>query len=332
MTKPISISIPKCFIALLLCVLLTACDGGIFGTGDGSNGGFIPDGTADSPVDVIPPLEQETPATTPPETPVQPTDPVGEPPTNATDEAAPPSVAPISDLDTTESITDFDPVVDVTVSSAASTSFSNSIVVTAEGIPELQFINLTGTSVGIFPDSDVASASIAATSSTSFIDNGEVPVNTSMLLIDAINSAGERSTLVTIDPATLATGSRTLVVLRRLQPTADIIVLPFATGVVDDDQVAVRIVSAALIGDPEVPSTFTLESTFDPIAATTFDPVTFSQPVTDYLLFNTGSFTLTDSAARFSDLALDLELPGAVVTIVLDPSLPDQHVILVDNP
>ena len=339
--------------AWLLCGFLIGCDGGIFGTGDGSGGGLIVENADVGIVDETPsipgtsleiPAEADNGADSPEVDSVNDTDapaaaPIAEPDTPA---ASPPDQSTV-DTVTIDSIELFNAQTDITVSSGANASFTNAFVVNSDNSTQLQFLNLTGTSVGVFASNDPSAIGIALTSDSVLFDSGEVPEATGALLIDAINDSGERTTLTTLDPIILTEGSTSLVILRRLQPTTDIVVLPLASGAVAQDQVAVRFVSAALIADPLTPSTLTLESSVaidptlpegpdQPLFSLTFQPVTFENPVTSYQLIGAQNVALNDDAGRYTDVSIDLDLPGSVITVVLDPSLPNQHVVLIDSP
>lgn len=357
MTKPSIKPLLKTLGAWLLCSLIIGCDGGIFGTGDGSNDSFILEGTGSDPtVDGpgIPATDSEAPAAEPGDAPDN--EPGDSPDNVQVDESVdapvdgptPPSVtpsetpvdapdeAPVTTVDSANSITDFDANTDVTVASGPSASFVNTFVVAVDNTTQVQLLNLTSEAVSVFTNPDTDATAIAVTSQSNFVAEGVVSEDTTTLLIDAVNDAGVRTTLTTINPTELATGSRTTIILRGLEPAVETIILPAATATLASDQVALRIVSAALIGDPLTPSNFTLESvttteTTQTQDAITFESVTFASPVTNYQLVNTGTFILNDDAARYTELAIDLNLPGAVVTVVLDPSLPNQHIVLIDN-
>lgn len=324
-------SLLKMLVTLLLSIIIIGCDGGIFGTGDGGElGSVIADSEVpgvDSPLPTVDP-ENSNDADAPDDQ---------QPPAVVTPPAATPSEeTPTEELD---SVIEFAPQTDLTVSSGPTASFMNPFLVTADSSTELQFVNLTGLTVGVFSSADPSASAIAFTPLATTIANGDVAVNTSTLFIDLVNTAGARTNLTTVNPVELTTGSRTLIILRRVVPTVDIIILPFTTGTLDPGEAAVRIVSAALIGDPLTPSTFTLQQTPSlgfisgtPITVQ-FDPVTFSSPVTEYMIVSENIVTLNDTAARYIDLLIDFnDLGGEVVTVVLDPSLPNQHLVLIDNP
>ena len=316
MTKKLKHSFLTAFYAGLICSVIISCDGGIFGTGDGSSDGLIVEGTGSVPsIDGVP-----QPEATPTEPPL-----VEQPEESAVNG------------ESTNLVTEFNPETDVTVSFGISTSFSNDSIVSNNPTAQLQFVNLTNTAVGVFSNSDSESDAVVLTSSESSFDEGFVPLNTTALLIDAVNDVGERTSLTSINPVTLANGSRSLIVLRRLEPTVDIIVLPIGSGTVEANQVAVRFISSALIGDPIEPSTFTLQTTPTQsdglsVTTTTFEPITFANPVTSYRSIPAGIARLNDSAARYVDLTLDLNVPGSIITVILDPSLPNQHLVLIDSP
>lgn len=317
-------------LAVLLSISLVGCDGGIFGTGDGSSSDSLIDIPISADSDLATDDLQEGTMDETPEGPESNSDSI---PAAAPDES--------EDADGNSAVTGddaglfgFSASTDVAISNGTTIGFTNDVVVNDNSDAGLSVINLSNVSISAFTSTDANALPIAATTVTEVQANGDLPSSTDRVLIDSIDNTGQRASLALIEPTALASGSRSLLIVRRTEPTVDLIVLP--TNIVDEEllqnSVGVRLVSAALVGDPEVPSNFFLatDESILPDQSDTieFEPLTYQQPVSNYRIVQPGLFVLSDDAGRYSSVSIDLSSPGTLVTIVLDPSLPNQHLVV----
>jgi len=306
---------------LLLSLFLNGCDGGIFGTGDGDPPVLIIDGSAAEDTN-------SEPAAAPPEPDSNSDDASDEP------EAQSPSTN-IKEPQFENSVDGFNPENDVSATSGTTIEFVNPYVVNNETTAGLRLINLTTANVGVFSSDAPDSPVIVETLPNQVSATGSIPNGSSALFIDALDNNRARMNLSSMDPETLSAGSETLLVLRRLEPTVDVIALPEITNTNDlpENFASVRFVSAALIGDPEVPSNFTIEPdpnfpAVDIPISLTFGPISYDSPVSPFISLQAGRYLLSDDVGRYSNIPLDLSLAGSITTLILDPSIENSGFVL----
>lgn len=307
-----SLRTTRCGVALLLSVLLFGCDGGIFGTGDGdvlivdsSVTGADPSG-ADNPIEA--------------------------PDSSITDETNAP---PATDSNQgTESLPGFSAAQNSVTSSTGQFGFTNTFSLSGQTATIVELINTTATPVSLYSRTLTGSDFVTETTTTNFLASGSIDPNTSVLQIEALAASGASTLLAAVDPLSVITGTKTQLILRQLTPSVDVIALPVLQANASVDTVALRVVSIALIGDPEVPSVFRFEPTTNATLADSvqFEPLTYASPVSDYRALTAGVYSLTDDAGRYQISNIDLSIPGAVYTLMLDPFFSGQYYLDVQRP
>ncbi len=313
---------PK-WLGLVLCLLMLGCDGGIFGTGDGTDPDVLLPGSTTSDTEGglgVPGVEM----------PAEPSP----GPDQVTPEPSTPPASPISPA-TGDALIEFNAGQDALISNTSLIGYANAYVVDANADALIQFINVTDTPISVFTNQSDSAIAVATTSGQQVFDTGNLPEDTTALYLDAIDDEGGRTNLVSIEPADLPKGSSTLIILRSLAPTADLIVVPSVSNNLapQSGQIGIRIITAALIGDPETPSVFSfgfnLDGSIEPLPTMiTSDALTYAMPVSNYIVLDEGQYTISDSAGRYNELTIELTPAGSLFTLILDPALPNQHLLL----
>ncbi len=316
MTFKQSSRVTRCGLVLLISVLLFGCDGGIFGTGDGDaiiiNSGVtgVDPSASESPVET-PNVSDADEATTPP--------------------------APGSNQQA-EPLPGFSAIEDSVTSSTGQFAFTNLFSLSGQSDTVVELINTTTTPASLYSRTLTESQFVTETTTTNFLASGSIDPFTSVLQIEALAASGASTLLAAVDPLSVSSGTKTQLILRQLTPTVDVIALPVLQGNVSTTTVALRVVSIALIGDPEVPSVFTLEPTSNAAnnlptnESVQFEPLTYAAPVSNYRALSAGTYTLSDDAGRYQITNIDLSIPGAVYTLMLDPFFNGQFYLDVQTP
>lgn len=335
-----------------LLALLIGCDGGIFGTGDGSSGSLITDGlaTGDSVItdgdgldsegdgtgntdgaDTAIPSEPETPAVDSDQVDnVNGVDTVDE--VNGGDglaqspEVSDPDSA--GDIDTSIGTTDeFVATVDAVASVNGQLAFNNSVIVDdiATGFT---LVNQTTMNVAVFdgPSEDAQLLLMLNADASGF---GIFNPNISTLSIDQLTPDGGQINQITIDPLSVTPGSDSLFVLVESDMGIRLLAMPTYNDVASDNTFPRRMVATELVGDPEIPSVFVLTPDpsvegSDALPVITFNPITAELPVTDFQNIPAGDYLLSDDSGRFSEsiTRIRVEADDLIRTIVLNPNFP----------
>jgi len=315
-TEAIILAVRRAIACAAISIFLVACDGGIFGTGDGE----IIDPSESANTDLSPADTEE--------------DGVG-------DGAA---STPVTD-EQANAVDQFDPAIDVLVSSSGEFVASNRFTNNNGGAALVSFVNLTDMRVEIFEseeqniDSILSTSALSPTAASSDI-SATIPSGTPTLFIDSVQQENERRNLARVDVSNLNPGTNTLFVLRNTEPSTNIIALPIISVAVQNQlDSSIRIVSAGLIGDPLVPSTFTLTPTMEagndaPQVSYPFSAVSASEPVTQYETVPQGVYILSDDVGRYTNITININNPmeGQIYTLILHPELPEQYILLNDTP
>lgn len=269
-------------IALLaFCGALTACGGGIYGTGSGTESDISEQAPGSGINDSAGSDEQPT---------------IGENgDTVHTDSAPMPDVAP-----------------------AQQTTFSNTVPSGLDLPPQLKLINLSEVPINAYAqDTPMALFDIAAppqsTSSYSALMPGESVIT--VLNTDTLVTIGS------INPLNVAQGSVTsLLIADSLSYSADLPgILPFSTQVTSAaaDVAMVRLVSAADTASHTAMYALMPQGTNPGMAEIEFTGMnTTSQRVSDYQLVGAGDYDLTDGTGRTITGALSFS-PGVVYTVII---------------
>jgi len=321
MIKRIYDNINRLIILAGLCVLLVGCDGGIFGTGDGSADPFIVDGvdgisasdsaadsdsSSDSDLDTGDDNEPGTAPSTDNETSI---------PSSA--EVSTPTNSPQQGSFTT----DFIATEDAVASNNGQLSFTN-LVVIEDDITEIALVNDTDMNIGLFASQDIDAISLGTLPPG---NSGIVSLMPSadVLYFEEITENNERISRIVIDPLTVANGSRTLTVLTNTAVGVRLLAMPSYNVAETSGVVPQRFVFPFLAGDPAVPSIITLTPNPAIQQSTELEPITFGAinsdlPITNYLNVPPGEYLLSDNAGRYSNVSIQVRESDNIITTVFD--------------
>lgn len=334
--------ITRCLYTLCItvfCLLLSACDGGIFGTGDGgsSDAGALINGVSaadsdsadsdNSDANVDADNSDETPSLA---SPADNTDGADDSNPNENQGASAPAATPQEsspDPQGNANTTDnFVAANDAVASQNGEMVFNNSIVVNDDST-EFAFANETDMSIGLFssPDSNAVSLLTLEPNAIGF---SIFSPSIDALYIDQVTNDGNRLNRIVINSLTVAQGSKSLFVLGGSDAGLRLLAMPSYNDAENNNgSFPRRIISTALVGDPEISSTFML--TPDPSVAGSgglptilFNPITAQLPVTDYRNIPVGEYLLSDDSGRFPDAGIRISVRAneTIRTTLLNPN------------
>ncbi len=138
---------------------------------------------------------------------------------------------------------------------------------------------------------------------------------TSLSIVDSENVT---EALLTFSNIEVADSTLTNIVVRQNADTISVITLTTETTTSDPTLARVRMVQAGSLGDTDIISTMQLVSAGDNPGGIdlSFSPISFSDAQTDYLELPAGQYQLSDNANRIAEQVLSLS-GGVVYTIVL---------------
>lgn len=299
-------------LVVVACAGLTACGGGIFGTGSGDNAEQA------GPVDAA-----EQPGTSPTDPAAPPTDPVTTP-TDPTDPALNPS--PIPD-------TDIGPGADTPMEE----TFVNTEPSGLDIPPQIKIVNVSSATVNARleqADSLLFSTPIAPESTSTRV---ELPLGDNQLSLFNTESG---TVLTTFSSLTVGAGSLTTLLVRvplEAQTGNEnfVEVLPLATRLRSTaaDLAMVRLVQGAMLDDvdqaaslvlsPQAPNPGTSEVIFSPLNS-------FTDAASDYQLVSPGDYVFRQLVGDNSEQSLSFDA-GAVYTLVLGSAVGNPIYLEVDG-
>ncbi len=297
------------FCLLCLAGLLVACDGGLFGTGDGSaddnliiTGGGSSDGITDS-METSPGIDTGT--------------------SPATDTTAGPDEGDISNVDPSGTATDTNASSPNTPQSGATRAFENTDqAVNTVAVPFGQVLNLSTRRILLAsnaPDElliDQPGLADNAISQHLALMEG----TSSLYFLDATPEQPPTldHTLFAIDPMTLDPSTVTTFIVREHNSIIDVLPLRTQTSTVDQNLALVRLVQASALNDANKISSLKLNSTGPNPGGVdiTFDNISYDGVVDDaYQSVPAGDYLLEDPTSGFSAQAISLE-GGKVYTLI----------------
>lgn len=321
------------YIVLALVLLLSACDGGIFGTGGPDD---MLDNNAMNTVDAapIPTNGSESGAT------------------NAnTADSQEGDVSASTDDTATDSTdtTDAADTVDSTDSVDSDTMAPTDAVFMENTVIDKQFTNATTTLSGTDATINVINTSSLT---VNVIDTG---VQNTPLLFDTegvatnTNSSGvtlqqNQTSLDVVDNNTraevvarftefnAANETFTTLLIRQNDAQIDAIPLITETTTTDSSQIKVRVIQAGTLGEASFVSTFNLLSTgsnTDGAVDRNFGPLSFDMPVSEYTEIFSGDYVLSDANGRIDNQTLSFEAGNVYTVVVVNNS--SDGVLLVND-
>jgi len=355
MIKRLSDHIKHLILVVGLCSLLIGCDGGIFGTGDGSTSPpFVDtvsvtdsadslevDGAVDSATDqVTSPTETDAGADADAgDAGIDPNAVTGNDSDDVTGEGTdtpnspeaenPETPVNASPTDSSENestnmgsfTTDFVAIDDAVVSANGLLPFSNQVVI-EEASTEISLVNDTDMNIGVFTSQDTDATSILTLTPGDVVTRSIQPT-TSTLYFDEITESNERINQIVIDPLSIVNGSITLAVLTNTDVGVRLLAMPSYNVANTNDLIPLRFVFPFLAGDPAVPSTITL--TPNPLAeqtaelpTVTFNPISSDLPITNYQNVSPGDYFLNDDAGRYSNVSIQVQSDDLITTIIFN--------------
>ena len=268
-----------------LSLLLASCDGGLFGTGDGTNNNIMIDGEAGATNG-----DMETGGNTGTST-------------GATDGE--------TTADSASSQNDSNPTTE---------AFDNMQPSGQIAAPQIRVVNLTQINVQVSVHDKVAISELQPGQDSGRV---ELPVDATQLLFAnaATLSADDSVAFHTIKPFNAAEFSITTIIMRRSDVSGNIGVITLTTQSESTDPTTaiVRLVQTATLGDVSGSSTITLEAT-EPNGSgsdVSFEGLSYEVQTTGYVDVLPGSYTLTDTDSRFASESITIEA-GHVYTIVIN--------------
>ncbi len=321
-----------------ICLFISACDGGIFGTGDGGSDSLIINGSstadadisgsdnldaagdADSTGDDVDSVEDSNTVDTPTES------------AGDTPDAIPPSssISSPQPLDnTTES---FVATEHAAASINGSLSFTNTFALNNSPTQPAQvvFSNRSDNIVNLFDSQDGDAQSILTIQPNS-ISVGVLPLTSEALFVDFINGQGVRINQITIDPLAAVDDSISLLIFSETSAGIRLLAMPSFNESANNGVLPIRFASTGLAGDPNVSSTLVLtpDAAFDSsesLPTLSFSPITNDLPITNFQNVPVGNYLLSDDAGRYSELNFNISESSAVNTIILNPDNPSSSV------
>jgi len=299
-----ALRLPTTAVIAILCMLLTACDGGIFGTGDGD------------PIDPISGSgDGSTSSTQTPGTSDTTGDTTGDT-TSGTDGMT----GGMADGSTTEAMG---------ADTSSTIAFQNMQPGGSSSTPRLRVLNVS-----------TGNVSIAANEVNNFIVNGlapeqdtgllNIPIDTSSLLVIDTTNTGDPNFFHVFDPFDAAAFSVTTVIVRdQIADGSGVLALSSQTESNSMDTALVRLVQANTLGDATATATITLFSAAQNSSGSdvSFEGLSYEQGATEYTVVIPGSYTLSDGNSRFADTDFTIESGRVYTVVIVSPTAPSTRVL-----
>ncbi len=310
------------------CLLVSACDGGIFGTGGPEDESIlIATDSSDIGADSSPGLEAV------PDSPSVPNSPVDENaitnagneqniPESAIDPAMSPGIADVSDpASTADSISGMD------------SNFINDNATTGNAAPALRLINTSSQTIMAGERLDQSNSEFDLLD-MSVVDAG----NTSELVflnadINALSVIGSSPPIEIgrIQPFTAVSGSITNVLIREESGSVSLIPMSVEVNTTDPTLSMLRVVQGSGFNSATRTASLMLESAgINPGGIDAeFSPISYNDPVSFYIEVPAGDYSLRDPLNRFSEQ--DVSLAAGAVTTFVFADEPDNFLIPVED-
>ena len=268
---------------LLLCAL-SACDGGIFGTGDGSNNIQII-GDSDG----------------------------GVPEENETDSEAPDTIgndaAPETEEDTnTDALSE---------SETVSTSFENLQVGTTSTTPGIHLINVSDRSITVFNETTGANVFAGPVLAGSVSDAAAIQIGDNNIVISETDN---NTVVASIRPLSAGTSTLTTLIVRNTDDSSlDVVKLSSTSISLTPTMAQVRVVQASVLGATDTSATFMLLPAGENPggSAILFNNVSNDSAAdASYQIVAPGDYRLVDSLSRVDAASLSVEA-GKVYTLII---------------
>ena len=318
-------------VALFCCMLfglLGGCDGGLFGTDDGSVDASqdIPASPSDLPSEAAP---GGSPDGGTGDTP----DAAQEPPTNGVQDSpeSPDGETDGSTAGTTGGVESPAPGTDAPPTDPGAPpsfqgvgqSFNNALITTPRDDALLTAVNPLERELYLIIEglaaTQVDTVAIPPGGATRHI---AVPVGSLVATVSVStdpdsDGSGDGFALATLD-LSLGTGTLTTLVTREENALFDVVPLASVSGSSGPELASVRLLQASALGDPEREADFLMESrgAAGGGAETAFAEVSYRSPGTDYQELPAGDYTLTDPNERFAPQAVSFD-GGQSYTVVI---------------
>ncbi len=292
MTNKKSMQLPLRFVSLAmvcLSLLITSCDGGLFGTGDGHNTNVMIDG------------EDTTGSTAGIE--------------NGADTGTTGGTTTGATTGTTTGNTGDNQ----SQSESPTTAFDNMQPGGQSAVPQLRVLNLTPVKVQVGVNDNVVINELAPEQDSGRI---ELPLDANQLLFTDATMIGtdDQTVLHTIEPFNAAEFSITTVIMRSDENVSiGLITLTTQAEPTDPSTALVRLVQTTTLGDVNSTSSITLIATEPNNSGSDvgFDGLSYDTQATSYVDVLPGSYTLSDTDNRFANENMNVEA-GHVYTIVIN--------------
>lgn len=285
----------QCLYLAMACLslLLASCDGGLFGTGDGTNNNIMIEGEAGSTTDEMDAGEN----------------------TGSTD-------------GTTTGATDGDTTGETQMSTVDNSmptteSFDNMLPGGQNAAPQMRVVNLTQLNVQVSVNDNPVINELLPQQDSGRV---ELPVDAAQLLFSdvATLSMDDSVAFHTIEPFNAAEFSITTIIMRPDDATSNIgfITLTTQSESTSPSTALVRLVQATSLGDVNSSSTITLVATQPNNSGSdvNFEGLSYVTQKTDYADVLPGTYSLTDANNRFASESITIEA-GHVYTLVINSNM-----------
>lgn len=297
------------FSFLIVVIGLTACDGGIFGTSDGSADVIIPtDGSSAAGIEDVMPGATDSESSA----------------GSTSDGSAGTSDGGTTDGSTTDGGTTDGSTTDGSAVASEDNvsfgSFDNTINSTGQNVALLTIVNVSHHDVIVANENSAQAltneAVIVSGTSSAHV---AVPMDEFILELRAASATdGQAESTLAFMSMTLSSGSLTTLVVRDHGGGVDIVPLRSEMSSGGAGLARVRVVQGAALNNAETVASLSLQSA-DPNpggAEAIFNDLSFDMPASTYRDLPTGDYALHDSAGRFSPQAITLG-DGVVYTLIL---------------
>jgi len=312
----------------VLVLLISACDGGIFGTGgpddmlattadtsDASVPNSNTDGTVAEATNDLETNDSET---------------VGgdTDDASATDEGA---------VDTSANMTNGSPAGNGDNTSTPMpvvNQFTNSLPTLDSPTAKINVVNTSSVSLNVIETGAPVSMALFGVGGVApDTQSSAVAVQSNGISLDIIDNETPTETIARFTSFVVDSATFTTLMVRQNGAQIDVIPLTTETKTTDSSLIKVRVVQAGTLGDPSVSATFNLQSVgtnSGGVVDRDFGPMSFSSTDFNYTEINQGDYQLTDTANRINSQMLTFE-GGNVYTVIVLGESPNTVLLINDT-
>lgn len=316
-----SLHIVRAFFLGLVLIVVTGCHGGIFGTGDGSTDGPLPENSGDMGGDST----GDTTGGTDSDGSTDGSDTGGS--TGGLDGGAEPGTDAGSDGGADGGTgTDGD-----SSTSPGMQSFENTLSTTTRDDALIVIVNASELNLSVATASGSASP-VPLDLITALAFSGHVPLDPALTHNISFFDESLTDLLFQLSPTNLSAGSVSTLVARNAGDVVDLVPLVTQTTTTDSTLARIRLIQTHPLGNTEQTANFTIQSAGDNPGGVehSFNGISYSNPIGDYIELPAGDYVLSDSLGRLTDQNISFT-GSSSVSILINGTGSDALFVFIDS-